>query len=247
MNNRVVAIIQARMESSRLPGKVLMNLAGKPTLQWMIDRCNKSKLVDDIYIATTTKSSNKPIYETFGPNYVFQYMRDEDDVIGRVLACARYANAGIIVDLTGDCPMADPSHIDSMIEILIEKDFDYVSNCVYRDWPDGLDIQVYKTETLEKCIKLFHPKQHAGWNIAQHSNEFKVFHWSSVLSDKKYYWPKLELTLDTPEDYNLLNILFEKFGNNIEFCAESVIDYMYEHPELCEINKSVRRKTPEEG
>jgi len=141
--------------------------------------------------------------------------------------------------------MIDPRHVNHLISILLtDPQIDYASNCIQRSWPDGLDIQVYKTGALAETIDLFFPTQHAGWNIAQHPDVFKIDNWPAP---PDMCWPELGLTLDTPEDYKLLQIIFEKFGKNPGFAVESVVKFLRDNPELVEINKNVRRKTPEEG
>ena len=244
---KVIAIITARMRSTRLPGKSLLPLAGKPVLWWIAARILHCRYVDDIIIATTNHKANIPIadnhYLPFGSK-VFQYKGEEDDVISRVLACAKWAKANIIVDITGDCPLIDPRHIDYLINKLKKGDYDYTSNCSHRTWPDGLDIQVYKTKALEKVKNKFNPEHHTGWNIAQHPEVFKTYNRAAPMS---MHWPELGLTLDTPEDYELLKIIFDKFGNEAAFKIEDVIMFLRATPELLKINKNVRRKIPEEG
>ena len=248
MKSKVTAIIQARMRSSRLPGKVFLPLAGKPVLWWMATRASLAELVDDVVIATTTDESNDIIWLYGNQNYdkfpatVYRYSGKEDDVMGRVLAAAKYMQTDIIVDLTADCPMMDPSHIDYLIDNL--SNADYISNdIVNRSWPDGLDIQVYKTNALKKCKKLFKPKQHCGWNIPQHPVEFHCLNWKAP---DDMHWPELGLTLDTARDYEFLSKLFERFGHNPIFKVEDVIKYLRNNPKLI-TNKNVYRKTPEEG
>ena len=241
---KTVAIIQARMNSSRLPGKVLLPLShGKNALGWMIERCQLCDLIDEVVIATTSSKENISIANEFPANS-YLYVGNENDVIGRVLAAAKHHGADIIVDLTGDCPMVDPQHIGWMVNALKDRGADYVSNCVWRDWPDGLDTQAYWTKTLEKCIDKFRPEQHCGWNIARHPKTFKIIHHYAYT---EYHWPELGLTLDTPEDYELLKILFWKFGDSPGFMTERVIDYLRKHPDLVKINQAVKRKSPEEG
>lgn len=244
---KTVAIIQARMRSTRLPGKALLPLAGRPVLWWIAARILYSNAVDNVVVATTNHKANNPIVENgylpFGCQ-VFQYNGEEDDVIGRVIACAKWAKADIIVDITGDCPMVDPRHIDYLVSYVTKFNYDYASNCVKRTWPDGLDIQVYKTDALERVKVLFHPKQHCGWNIAQHREAFKLY---NRIASNFIHWPELGLTLDTPEDYELLKIIFDKFGKDIAFKVEDVVMFLKNNPDLLKINKNVKRKTPEEG
>jgi len=251
MKQKVVAIIQSRMASTRLPGKVLLPLGpdNKSVLWWMATRAGLAELVDEVIIATTQAISNIPILDFCRKNGVtyYAYSGDENDLVGRVLTVGTWVNADIIIDLTADCPMIDPHHIDLLITLLKNSlpKFDYVSNDIIdRSWPDGLDIQVYWTKTLRTCQSLFNPSQHCGWNIAQKSKVFNIYHWQAC---KPMHWPELGLTLDTPEDYELLKIIFNKFGSDPGFHAETVVEYLRKNPELVEINKSIRRKVPEEG
>ena len=256
MSPKVVAIIQARMSSTRLPGKVLLSLAGEPVLWWMAKRASLADSVDRVVIATTARSQNDPIciHEKQGvnrfPAYVYRYAWEEDDVIGRVISTAEAHGADIIVDITADCPCIDPRHIDKLIKKLKMRlnsnleHFDYVSNdIVDRSWPNGLDIQCYWTRTLQRCKDLFNPQKHCGWNIAQHPEAFNIYHWQAP---PLMYFPDLGLTLDTPEDYELLKIIFDKFGHNPAFSAEGVVDFLVKNPELIKINSSVQRKVSEE-
>lgn len=247
---KIVAIIQARMASTRLPGKVLLPLAGKPCLWWMIKRTSLAKLVDEIVVATTDDNSNDPIEDFY--NYankefnnlsLFRYSGNENDVIGRVLKCAQQRRGDIICDISSDCPLVDPRHIDKLILILFKQKYDYISNdIINRSWPDGSDLQIYTTKSLEKCIKLFNPIKHCGWNIAQHPEEFEIYHWKAP---KEMHFPHWGLTLDEISDYELLSIIFSKFGKDSFFSLESVIQYLKDNPKLLEINQKVKRKNPE--
>ncbi len=250
---KIVVIIQARMQSTRLPGKVLLPLAGRPALWWILKRTSLAKSVDEINIATTDNRANRPILDIDWPILDFSrknkfsyfvYKGDEEDVLGRVLAAANFYKADIIVDITGDCPMVDPRHIDHLIKILLDdRSLDYVSNCVYRDWPDGCDIQVYWTDALMKVKRQFNPLNHVGWNIPRPPGIFNFYHLSALY---RTHWPELGLTLDTPEDYEMLSRLFDKFGDDPGFSIEDIIQYLRIYPDQI-TNANVRRKTPEEG
>ncbi|KKL61487.1 hypothetical protein LCGC14_2194840, partial [marine sediment metagenome] len=161
-----------------------------------------------------------------------------------VLAAAKWSKADIIVDMTSDCPLIDPKHIDHLIETLLNENLDYVSNCIYRDWPDGADIQVYWTKSLKECHKRFYTPNHIGWNITQYPLIFNIHHWKAP---NDMHWPELGLTLDTLEDYELLKIIFNSFGYKIDFSIESAIRYLRKKPHLVKINQMVKRKKLEEG
>ncbi len=257
--DKTIAIITARMKSGRLPEKVLLNLHDRPALRWVADRCSQAH-IDGVIIATTADPSNDPIETAMGRDYlVYRYKGDEEDVLGRVLAVAQWIGADIIVDVSGDCPCVDPRHIDQFLEML-KDDYDchidlsgkrnqkyikpdYVSNVVTRTWSDGFDIQCYKTEALAKVKELFDPLHHVGWNICQHPEVFKIW---NVPAPSEMHWPELGLTLDQPEDYELLKIIFNYFGKNPSFTAEEVVAWLKGNPHLLEINENVRRKIPEE-
>ncbi|MBU2249414.1 MAG: NTP transferase domain-containing protein [Gammaproteobacteria bacterium] len=245
-NKKVVAIVQARMQSTRLPGKVLLPLNNKPALQWIVERIRLAKLVDEVVVAIPYSEADFPIYSfcKLKGFHCFSYKGKEDDVIGRVLTAAEWAEANIIVDITGDCPMVDPRHIDCLIKNLIDfENLDYVSNdIVKRSWPDGLDIQVYWTTTLKKCKEKYNPNQHCGYNIPT-SSGFDYYNWPAP---QEFHWPELGLTLDTPKDYKMLSKLFDKFGHDPGFKVEDVIKFLRANPDWI-TNTNVRRKKPEEG
>ena len=233
------------MRSSRLPGKALLPLGpeNESVLWWTATRARLSKMVNQVAVATTNHPSNDRIN---APGcWIMRYTGNEDDVIGRVLATAKHLKADVIVDITGDCPLADPRHIDHLVKMLLDNDRDYVSNdVVERSWPDGLDIQVYWTKALMKCKELFDPRTHCGWNIDRHPNDFGIEHWRAPHAMRHPEWG---LTLDTPEDYELLKIIFDKFGAYPAFKVEGVIEFLQRNSYLLEINKSTRRKAPDEG
>ncbi len=239
--NKAIAIITARMRSTRLKGKVLLPLYGKPALRWVADRCAQAKLVNGVIIATMADPSNDPIEKAMNDYLVFRYDDDEEDVLRRVLAAAKWIGADIIVDVSGDCPCVDPRHIDHLMTMLTDGDLDYVSNIGIRSFPDGLDCQCYKTEALVKVEMLFRPKTHVGWNISRHPKVFRIANWPAP---PELHYPEWGLTLDSPEDYELLKIIFEHFGKNPAFAAEEVVAWLKGNPHLLEINKHIRRKDP---
>jgi len=240
--DKTIAIITARMASSRLPKKVLLPLYGSPALLWAADRCAQAKLVNGVIIATTADPSNDPIEKALYGYLVFRYEGDEEDVLGRVLAAAKWVGADIIVDVSGDCPCVDPRHIDFLLARLTTEQADYASNIVERTFPDGCDIQSYKTEALVKVRELYDPPHHCGWNICQYPETFKIINWVAPLYMR---WPSLAITLDTFADYQLLSIIFNYFGRNPSFTVEEVVAYLRANPSLVKINEKVVRKIPE--
>ena len=150
---RVAAIVQARMTSKRLPGKVLADVGGMPLLQRIINRLKRSKLVDAIVIATTSNHEDDPI-ELLGRKLGVEVFRgDEFDVLGRVLQAAEQARAEVIVRITADCPLIDPDIVDDCILLRAQRGVDYASNVNVRTYPDGLDTEVIRIEALRRAAQ----------------------------------------------------------------------------------------------
>ena len=149
----IVAIIQARMTSSRLPGKVLADIAGKPSLQWMIERAGRAQRLDRLIVATTRNTDDDPVADLAARLGVDAFRGDERDVLGRYRGAAARAGAETIVRLTADCPMIDPDLIDQTIARFQQGDCDYASNARIRSFPDGLDVEVFSRAALDRAAE----------------------------------------------------------------------------------------------
>ena len=143
-----VAIIQARMTSTRLPGKVLADVAGRPLLAFMLARVRCARRLDAIWVATTTNAADDPVVALCESLAVPAFRGDEHDVLGRYTGAARAAGADTVVRLTADCPMIDPALIDQAIEMFADGGYDYLSNAIHLTYPDGLDVEVFTAEAL---------------------------------------------------------------------------------------------------
>jgi len=236
---KTVAIILCRMASSRLPGKALLPLAGKPSLQWCYERVSAAKEVDEVVIATTLNESNNALRMVCEENQwtCFNYPQDENDCLGRVYNCAVTCQADIIVDITADCPLVDPRHIDHLVKLLKDTGYDYVSNdIISRSWCDGADLQIYTMNALNRiCAAPYSMinKEHTGWNIAAHGHEFapamKIYH---LVAPETMNWPELSLSLDCAEDWKFLEKLMLDAGvdrdkrHNIDTTLEDIIQFL---------------------
>lgn len=148
---RTVAIIQARMTSSRLPGKVLADIDGRPSLQRMIERVRPATGLDEIAVATTALATDDPVAALCEQIGVRCFRGDEQDVLGRYVAAAAAFDADVVVRLTADCPMHDPEVIEMALRLYAQGGYDHVSNAVQRTFPDGLDVEVMSRQALERA------------------------------------------------------------------------------------------------
>jgi spore coat polysaccharide biosynthesis protein SpsF len=240
-----IAVIQARMNSSRLPGKVLMPLGGKPAIQHIIERVQKS-IVDHVVVATTNSENDIPLVN-FCLNFCDVYCGSENDVISRTYGASCWNDS--IIDITGDCPLVDPTHIDEMIQHFEKYNLDYISNTMTRSWPDGFDIQIYKREIYQKIhdhVKNENHRHHSGWNIIHYSNIFSGLKVMNIPAPDDCYYPEWGLTLDDERDLKVLDIIFSYFKDNT-FSAKDVIDYIKANQYILDINSDVKRNLPGRG
>lgn len=240
-NKRVIVSIQARLNSTRLPRKVLLPLGGKTVLDWVILRSELSEYIDDIVVATP--ESDLELKKFCYDRGVVWFGGSEENVMDRVWDAANMVNGDYIVEITADCPLIDPEIISECIKTVAISNIKYSSNIFPRAFPDGFDVQVYSLEELKKEISKKENKNHVGYNIGVKYGNGK----NMVFPIEKYIHPEWGLTLDTPEDYVLLYHIFEKFRDKVDFSYVEIMNYLFAHPFLLNINSHIRRKTPEEG
>ena len=248
IKQKIVCTIEARMTSSRLPGKVLLPLAGKPSLERLIERIRRSDYVDDIVVATTTNAADQPIIDLCEQMACAYFRGSEEDVLSRVLEAAKSKNGDLIVEITGDCPLIDHRHIDRVIELFYSGNYDYASNTIERSFPDGFDVQVFPVRVLEDVNVLTQDpidRVHVSLYIYSHQERYRLANWKA---EGDMFWPELGITLDEKEDYVLLDQIFkELLPISEDFYAEDIVTLLRKRPDLININSTVRRKAPEEG
>ena len=241
-----VAIIQARMGSTRLPGKAMLPILGKPVLGWMVERVKSCTFVDKVVVATTPKSP--PIINYCCDHGIDFFVGDEDDVIKRVCMTAAQFRADVIVDLTSDCPLVDPFMIDNLLLLRRRNKYysrSYYSNIEPRSWPDGFDCQVYPAfllyETENQMTKFDPSREHSGWNILQRRKKDLDDLVSKPAYQEKYNLPKMRLTLDYSEDFEVIKHIIEHFNSmdgywHYHVKATEIIDYVLANPQIL-VNK----------
>ena len=244
-NKKIAAIVEARMTSSRLPGKHLMEVLGAPILSYLLDRLKTVESIDTIIIATTKNSTDDVLVEFAKQNKVEVYRGDEDDVMGRVLDAAKYFKADIICEVTGDCPIIDPQLVEQIIQTYLYNNVAYVNNG-RQGLPDGMGAQVFSTSTLahsESQTKESLDREHVTLHIR---NNPEIYSHIYLIAPYDLYWPELGLTLDEATDFKLLKKIIEYFyPENSLFTCYDVISFLKRNPELVLINESVIRKGSE--
>ena len=240
---KFVATIEARMTSTRLPGKVLMPVAGKPLLEHLVIRLKSVPSINAIVLATTTNADDD-VLETFSKKVGIKcYRGSEDDVMGRVINAANKENADVVVEITGDCPIIDPQIVEQTIRMFKVNEVDYVSNNHIRSYPDGMDVQVFKLEALKRSATLTRDAldhEHVTLHIRNHPELFTKI---NLVSPTETHWPELGLTLDEPRDYELLKKIIEYFEPiNPLFTCLDTIQLLKKNPAWVKINQSVVRK-----
>lgn len=238
-----VAIIEARMKSSRLPGKVLKPILGKPMLELLVERIRQARSIDQIVVATTDSDSDDPIEALAQRLNIGCFRGSEDDVLDRVLQAARQYHADIIVEITGDCPLIEAEKIDQMLRSYQYMKCDIMMNRLDGTYPPGLGLRIFWTETLEEVNRLTQnpvDREHVSLYVWEHPEYFSIYHFQNNL-DKKYW--NIRLTVDNEEDFVFIEAIFnELYPGNPKFDLYAIIDLLERKPELIEINRHIQDK-----
>jgi spore coat polysaccharide biosynthesis protein SpsF (cytidylyltransferase family) len=241
MMRNIAAVIQARLGSSRLPGKTLMIIKGETLLGHLIKRIKVSKYVTDIIISTTTNKIDDAIVEFARERNVRVYRGSEEDVLDRFYKTAMEYRLGTIVRVTPDCPMLDPSVMDRVISKYLSGDYDYVSNTIKPTYPDGFDTEIFSFQALERAwreAKLYSEREHVTPYIVKNPKLFRLYNVEKDGEDLSW----MRFTVDTPEDYEFISKIFEKLYDTKDiFYMDDILEILRENPELCSINKGISR------
>ncbi len=243
---KVVAAIEGRMTSTRLPGKIMMPLAGKPVMQHMIERHRRSRYTDEVVVATTTHATDDPVVALCEEMHCAYFRGSESDVLGRIVGAGVAHAAAIFVQGMADSPLVDWRIVDRLIEMLDEGELDITCNEFGDDkYPDGFDMRVYRFAVLKK-IEEDHTeeeyREHAGYQIRIDPAHYKR---RLLYAEGDMRWPELRLTLDTPEDYQLLAAVYGAlYPTNPDFSAEDVVAFLKTRPDLVALNSEIKQKVP---
>lgn len=237
----VVAIVQARMGSSRLPGKVMREIVGKPTLWHLVNRLKRSRLIDKIVIATTDKAKDKPILKLAKESGIDGFAGSEDDVLDRYYQAAKEYNAEVVVRITADCPLIDPELVDRVVSYYLENRdrLDYVSSGL--SYPDGIvETEVFSLATLEKAWKearLLSEREHVTPYIRKNPTVFRT-----AKVENQEDLSHLRLVVDDEKDFQLVTEIFENlYKDGKIFHLNDILEFLSKRPELLELNKRTVR------
>lgn len=233
---KTAVIIQARMGSTRLPGKSLMKIEGEPLIWHVVERVKHSKEADVIMVATSNQESDNELAKTFENTNVECYRGNLDDVLERYYQAAKKTGADIMVRITGDSPLVDPFLIDKIVGIFKEGDYDYVSNCK-PPWMDGFDVEVFSFRALKDArenAEMTSEREHVT-PYMRNNEKFKKYY---LENDPRF--AEVHCSVDKPNDLEFVRAIYKVFlerGKDHVFTSEDVIELLEEKPEIAVINK----------
>jgi spore coat polysaccharide biosynthesis protein SpsF (cytidylyltransferase family) len=239
-NTRVLGIVQARTSSTRLPGKVLMPILGRPMLALQLERLRRSKCLTDLVVATSNDPSDDALAELCAREGVKVFRGSLSDVLDRFVKAARPYAPDVVVRLTGDCPLADPDLIDAVVAKFLQDDLDYLSNCDPASFPDGLDVEIMKFSALELAnVEAVLPshREHVTPFVRRQPDRFRVGNHLSSVDRSAMRW-----TVDEPEDFEFVRRTYERlYPGNPDFSTEDILGLLKKEPHLQQNNMRFER------
>lgn len=248
-NFKVAAIIQARLGSTRLPGKIFRQILDKPMLWHVVDRLSHSKIIDEIIVATTNLSEDDRVQEFCEMNNILFYRGNAEDVLSRYYEAAKKFKTDLVIRITSDCPVIDPLIVDNMLEYFFKenqsRNLDYLSNVLPRTFPRGLDTEIFSLDALtkahNKAAQQFE-REHVTPYIYNHPEIFTIKNFTNERDYSFHRW-----TVDAQEDLLLIeNIYAALYNKNKLFLFEDILELFKKRPDLIRINQNVQQKKPGE-
>jgi spore coat polysaccharide biosynthesis protein SpsF len=236
--DHVLAILQARVSSTRLRGKVLEPILGRPMLLHQLDRVRRARTIDELVVATSTDASDDPIVTLCESAGVVCFRGSLHDVLDRFYQVARPRRPRLVVRLTGDCPLIDPGLIDRVVAFSATDAFDIAG--IEDTHPDGLDVEVIRFEVLEHAWRhATRPsdREHVTLMIHRQPDRFRVGRYPCARDLSHLRW-----TVDEPQDLELVRRIYEAlYSNNPAFTTDDILDLLAARPDLLEINRGISR------
>lgn len=235
----VICIIQARMGSTRLPGKVLRRLGSKTMLEHVVSRAHRIPGVDEVVVATTIKPMDDPIVSLCRSRSYTFFRGSEENVLNRYILAAKDHDADSVMRITSDCPLIDPTVSGKVLSHFLDSSPDYASNTLKRTWPRGLDTEVVPMDILEQAArdaKSQIDREHVTSFVYKHPKRFRLLSVTGDVDNSHLRW-----TVDTLDDFKLIQKIFDSFSND-DFSTFDVLRLMQRNPMLATINAGVRQK-----
>jgi len=240
MEKTIGIIIQARVASTRLPQKMIKKIAGKTVLEHVIIRAQKVKNCNQVILATTDKKEDGILEKIAKKLNILVYRGSENDVLDRFYQAAKKFKIDLIIRITADCPLLDPTIVERVIDFYLKGNYDYVSNVRPPTFPDGMDVEVFSFQALEKSwqeAKLPSEREHVTPYIAKNFQLFKI---GNITANKDF--SHLRLTVDEKKDLTLVIKIYEELYNKNQFFGLNDILKLFDRkPELIKINQSINR------
>lgn len=236
----ILAILQARFTSTRLPGKVLKPILGKPMLLHHIERLRRTPSIHQLVLATSADQSDDPIATMAETNAIICYRGSLEDVLDRFYQGAKSFNPTHVVRLTGDCPLADAGLIEAMIQQHLHGNYDYTSNVLECTYPDGLDAEIFRFSCLEDAwreAKLPSQREHVTPFINRNPDRYRIFHYKQESDLSHLRW-----TVDEPLDFELVSSVYEQlYPRNPHFTMHDILELLARRPDLQTLNLQFKR------
>lgn len=235
-----LAILQARVSSSRLPGKVLLPILGEPMLFRQIERIRRAGRIDHLIVATSTDQSDDVLVGACAARGIPCARGSLDDVLDRFVQCALPYQPETVVRLTGDCPLADPQLIDAMLQGFEESDYDYLSNASPPTFPDGLDVEVMRFSCLIEAhreAKLPSEREHVTPFLRAHPERFRLGNHVADVDRSGLRW-----TVDEEQDLEFIRSVYQRlYSAKPDFSTEDILGLLADNPQLQSLNSSFER------
>lgn len=226
---RFLAVIQARMSSSRMPGKVLAPLAGQPSILRQTERVRRATILDETVVATSVDQTDDILEEVLKRAGVNTYRGSLFDVLQRFVDVVEHFNPDYVVRLTGDCPLTSPRMIDDLARSFLDWDLDYASNSLIPSFPDGLDVEIIRADALRLLASIAtdpEEREHVTLGLYRRSRLFRVGNFGSPRN-----WSDLRWTVDTPSDYEYVAKIFDSlYPQNPNFDFPDILEFVQRHP-----------------
>ncbi len=244
---RVIASIEARMGSSRFPGKVLADINGTPALTRLVRRLRRAQSLDGIILATTVSLADDALERWAAQEGLPCYRGSEEDVLNRVVQAQIKMGSEIVVEVTGDCILLDPEIIDLGVRTFFENDCDVVANVRKLSFPMGMDVQVYRLKDLAEIERTIQEdpavREHVSLYLYEHPERYRIIHF---FAPARWHAPDYRFQLDYPEDHRFITEVYRRLEPIYDdaFGVEEIMALLKREPALVEVNRHCAEKSP---